>query len=213
MTIRFRHRGVRPGAAVVAAVAAAAVLAACSDSSQMDGLSASGLRDKVRTAPKEGKNCPLDYDLDKAAASAHVSGHAEPDSAIVALPEDADKGAVLRTANATDVECDYRLGSETVSVETVAAEKGDAGNLLAPVIQRNAHMSTTQLEAYLPLTQKAPSGSPVLTPTGNVALVRLRADGKDSVVVLVSFGVDEDTHLTSSQVRTISGELASQASW
>jgi hypothetical protein len=211
VTVSTRQWGTR-----VVGVAAAVVLTACSGGSGKGGLSESGLHDKVRTAAKEGTRCPLDYDLDKAASAAHVPGPAKPVSASVSLPEDADDGAVLRTAQATDVECDFRLGPESVSVETLAAQKGTASNLLAPLIQRNAHMSTTQLKAYLGLVLKAPTGTPVVTESGDVALVRLAGAGGDSVVLMLSCGAGQDaqpTKLTSAQVSDLADHLASQAHW
>ncbi|CAG7645648.1 hypothetical protein [Actinacidiphila bryophytorum] len=214
MTVSTRQWGKR--AAAVAGMAAAVVLTGCSSGSGTGSLSESGLHDKVRTAAKEGTHCPLDYDLDKAASAAHVPGPARPVSASVSLPEDADDGAVLRTAQATDVECDYRVGPEAVSVETLAAQKGTASNLLAPLIQRNAQMSTTQLRTYLALVHKAPTGTPVATPSGNVALVRLPGAGGDSVALMLSCGTGQDsqqTKLTTGQVNDLADHLASQAHW
>lgn len=215
MIVRVHRWGVRAGATAVT-LAVAALLAGCSGGGT-PSLSEAGLHDKVRSAAKQSKQCPLDYDLDKAASAAHVSGHATAVSAQVSLPEDADKDSVLATRRATDVECDYRLGSGTVSVETLAAEKGTAGALLAPVIQRNAGLSMSQLTTYLPALQKTPTGTPLATPTGNVALVRLHASGTDSVALMVSCGTDEvdlhDTELTPTQVRALAGALADQARW
>jgi hypothetical protein len=212
MTTRIRGRGRRVGAAA-AAVAAAGVLAACSGDGGPAALTQAGLHDKVRSAGKEPTACPLEYDLDKAASAARVPGSASPVSAHVDLPEDADKDAVLATAHATDVECDYRLGAETVSVETVAAEKGSAAALLAPLVQRNAGMPSGQLAAYIGTVQKAPTGTPVATPDGSVALVRLRAAGGDSVVLMVSCGTDHDTKLTAKQVTALAKDLGGQARW
>lgn len=223
MTMRIRRQGRRAvgAAAAVAAAAATGVLAACSGGGGSAALTQAGLHDKVRSAAEGSTACPLDYDLDKAAAAAHVPGPATPVSAHVDLPENADKDAVLATAHATDVECDYRLGAETVSVETLAAEKGSAAALLAPLIQRNAGMSSGQLAAYLGDVQKAPTGAPVATPTGNVALVRLRAAGGDSVVLMVSCGTDSGTDsgtdnrtkLTAEQVSALAENLGGQAHW
>ncbi|MFI0942603.1 hypothetical protein [Streptomyces sp. NPDC021020] len=215
MIIRIRRRG-RGAVATAAAVAAAAVLAACSGDGKPPALSQAGLHDKVRSAAGDSKRCPLDYDLDKAASAAHVPGAAKPVSAHVDLPEDADKDAVLSTAHATDVECDYTLGSGTVSVETLAAEKGSAAALLAPLVQRDAELSSDQLKAYVEKVQKAPTGTPVVTPTGSVALVRLRGAGTDSVVLMVSCGTGQDeggTKLTAAQVRGLAQNLGGQAHW
>jgi hypothetical protein len=196
--------------AAAGAVAVAAI-GACSGGS--DGLSASGLHDRVRTAGKESTRCPLDYDLAGAASAAHVAGRAEPAGAEVTLPEDADKDGVLRTARATLVECEYRLGSETVTVETIAAEKGEAVNLLAPLIQRDAGISMSQLTTYLRGVQKTSTGTPLVTPSGNVASVRLRGAGGDTAAVVVSCGGDGGTKLTAHQVAAFTGELAGQAAW
>ncbi|MFI0898310.1 hypothetical protein [Streptomyces sp. NPDC020983] len=211
MTVHIRGRGARAVAAVAAA-AAAAVLTACSGDGG-SALSQAGLHDAVRSAAGESAACPLDYDLGKAASAAHAPGSARPVSANVDLPEDADKDAVLSTAHATDVECDYRLGAETVSVETLAAEKGTAAALLAPLIQRNAELSSGELSAFLADVQKAPTGTPVVTPTGTVALVRLRGAGSDSVALMVSCGTDGDTKLTAEQVRGLAKNLGGQAHW
>ncbi|MFI0723706.1 hypothetical protein [Streptomyces sp. NPDC021224] len=211
MTVRLRRQGTR--AAAAAAVAAAAVLAACSGDGGPAALSQAGLHDKVRSAAKESTHCPLDYDLDRAASAAHVPGPASPVSAHVDLPEDADKDAVLSTAHATDVECDYRLGTQPVSVETLAAEKGTAAALLAPLIQRDAGLSSTELAAYLGEVTKASTGTPVVTSTGNVALVRLRGAGGDSVALMLSAGTDSHAELTAKQVGALARNLGGQAHW
>jgi hypothetical protein len=207
MRIRISRWCTRAAAGAVAVAA----LAACSGGS--GGLSQSGLHDKVRSAGKETTRCPLDYDLAGAASAAHVAGKAAPVAADVSLPEDAAKGSPLRTDRATLVECEYRLGSESVTVETIAAEKGEAVNVLAPLIQRDAAMPVSQLTTYLRGVQKASTGTPLVTPSGNVASVRLRGAGGDSVAVVVTCGSDGDTKLTARQVGALTGELAGQASW
>jgi hypothetical protein len=77
-------------------------------------------------------------------------------------------------------------------------------------------MSTTQLKAYLGLVLKAPTGTPVVTESGDVALVRLAGAGGDSVVLMLSCGAGQDaqpTKLTSAQVSDLADHLASQAHW
>lgn len=215
MSIRTRHgrRHRRAGATVATAVAAAALLASCSGDSKPPALSESGLHDTSRAAAKETKKCPVDYDLDKAAAAAHLSQHATPVSAVASLRENADKDAVVSTMRGTDLECTYRLGTEELTVYTVAVQKGDAVTMLAPVIQMRSQMSSTELGTYLRLVLKTPTGTPVVTPRGNVASVRLRGAGSDTAALVLSCGGDGDTKLTSKQVRTLAGELAGQADW
>ncbi|MFI6350654.1 hypothetical protein [Streptomyces sp. NPDC050560] len=206
------HRQRRRGRSAAAALALAA-LTACGDP-EPSGLSASGLHDTARGAAEETKECPVGYDLGKAASAARVPGRAEQVRARAELADKADEDAPIRTFEATDLECDYRLGGEPMAVQTVAAGHGDAVGLMGPLITRNAGLDVAGLRTYLAATKKAAHGTPVLTPGGNVASVRLDAAEGDSVALVITYGSDDEgTELTAAQVKSLSKELAAQADW
>lgn len=171
----------------------------------------SGLRDKARGAADHASGCPVHYDLNKAAAKAGVTGTATSGRVNAELDENADKDAPISTFKGVALECDYRLAGEPVSIESAAVEHGRAVGLMAPQISADAAMDTSELKAYLNKLTKAGLGTPVLTPSGNVATIGLPADGAGDIALVITFGVDQHTALTGHQVSGMTEELAHQA--
>ncbi|MFJ3823031.1 hypothetical protein [Streptomyces nodosus] len=201
--------------APAATAAALALLVGCSHGSSegSDKLSVSGLRDKARAAAEDATNCPVHYDVSRAAAKADVTGTAEPGEVSAELDDHAEKDEPIATFKGAVLECAYQLAGEPVTVESIAVERGRAVNLMAPKISADAGLGIDPLKTYLDKVAKADLNAPVLTESGNVASIGLPVDGKGDIALVVTFGENQHTRLSSHQVSVMTAELAGQAKW
>ncbi|MGW1894431.1 hypothetical protein ACWCP6_29945 [Streptomyces sp. NPDC002004] len=215
MTAHIRRRWRTSSWGPAAVAVSLAVLAGCSGGAS-DGsakASVSGLRDKARAAAKGTRSCPVRYDLAKAADKAGVSATAKAGRVSAELDEKADSDSPLARSKGALLECDYRLGGEPLFVETVAVERGRAVGLMAPHIDMDAGLGIDALKAYLGEVEKADLGTAVITPSGNVASVRIPVDGAGDIALVITFGDNRHTALTGHQVSAMTEELARQAKW
>lgn len=159
-------------------------------------VSVSALRaaaDKV--GPDGADDCPLPYDIARAAKAAGLSGET---GAGAAGGGDADASAVTaengRGAEGPGgfaanpgalVSCLFHVGADTVEVHTIATESASAENLLAPVIMAAGGFSTEQLTSYLKRTGAGAPGEAVASENGDCVTVRVKPtdDGNASLVV------------------------------
>ncbi|MCX4673861.1 hypothetical protein OG413_00735 [Streptomyces sp. NBC_01433] len=151
------------------------------------------LADKV--GPDGADDCPLPYDITRAAKAAGLSGET---GAGGAAGGDADAPAVT-AENGRDAEgpggfaanpgalvsCLFHVGAGTVEVHTIATQSASAENLLAPVIMSAGGFSTEKLTAYLKRTGAGAPGEAVASENGDCVTVRVRPtdDGDASLVV------------------------------
>lgn len=204
-------RGRRTGVWPLAAVTTVAVLVSCSSTDDAAGLSVSGLRDTARSATD---SCPVHWDLDKAAARADVHSTSEPDEIDAELDDDAADDSALGKAGGATLDCDYRLGRQTVTVRSIAVEHGHALYLTAPSIAVHAELTSDQLGGYLDKALKSGPDSPVLTPDHNVASAVLPVEGDGDIALVITFSDDpHHNSLSRHQVKVMARELASQAEW
>ncbi|HEY3482702.1 MAG TPA: hypothetical protein VGL02_27770 [Streptomyces sp.] len=218
MTDSWRTR-LAAGAAV--AGLAAAVAGCGSDSSGSGGhaLDVSGLMklaDGVHAKPTT--TCPVRYDIAAAAKAAGISGKAAPTTGTDAVVADtqagADSDSVLVTSNGAILTCTYQVGTETVAVATVATHKeGAALPMMLPLIQRDASMASSAARTFFDSAHKADVGTATSTPSGNVAVVRLKAKDSGDVELTVTAGQDGHSSLDAAAVRHLAEQLAAQADW
>ncbi|MBQ1161382.1 hypothetical protein ACH4RA_11690 [Streptomyces smyrnaeus] len=215
-----------PGGGWTVAVVVAAVLASCSQrggddsgSGEERGGGANGRGKRHTSAPlsvaavermaaKPGPDCPVRYDVAEAAHAAGAKGAVTPGSVEGELPDGAD--SPLARSDGALVDCGYRLGKERLHLFTVGVRKGHAVNVLLPQIQHDARLPMDDLLSYADRAQQTKRGEPLLTPSGNVAAVRLPVSGEGDVALVVSIG-DRDTRLTRGQVTDLAARLADQA--
>ncbi|MFF3088758.1 hypothetical protein ACFVRB_27475 [Streptomyces nojiriensis] len=199
-------------------VTAAALLAAC-QSGGAAPLSLSGLTKTVDgMAPDGTDKCPLSYDIAKAAKTAGVDTAAGPGSVTgadgpAATGEGgkrAEPGEPLAQNPGALVSCTFHIGTEDVEVHTIATRKPQASALLAPVVQRQAGMSTDDLIAYVKKAGEAKAGEPVLTGSGNAATVRLKLDGEGDAALLIGIGATGGSSLEPTRVGALAEAFASQ---
>ncbi|MDI6407781.1 hypothetical protein QLX52_02810 [Streptomyces albus] len=215
-----------PGGGLTVAVVVAAVLAACSGQggdghgSGGDGhrggdgaggksaapLSVAALRSLAADA--EGTTCPVPYDVPAALRAADVHRQVERRSVEGELPDGPDS-ALARFKGAL-VGCGYRIGGERARLFTVGAGEGHAVNVLLPQIQHDARLEMAGLQRYAARTGKAAEGEPVLTPSGNVASVRLPVAGDGDLALVVTVG-EGRTQLSRTEMTAFARHLAGQA--
>ncbi|WP_051774292.1 hypothetical protein [Streptomyces sp. NRRL S-237] len=202
----------------IAAATAAALLAAC-QSGGAAPLSLSGLTKTVDgMAPDGTDKCPLSYDMAKAVKTAGVDTAAGPGS-VNGADGPAATGEGGKRAKPEEplaenpgalVSCTFHIGPEDVEVHTIATRKPQASASLAPVVQRQAGMSTDDLIAYMNKAGEAEAGEPVLTGSGNVATVRLKLDGEGDAALLIGIGETGRSSLEPARVGALAEALASQ---
>ncbi|WP_326690757.1 MULTISPECIES: hypothetical protein [unclassified Streptomyces] len=161
-------------------------------------------------AADPGETCPVPFDMAAAAKSARIGERIRAGTVSGETADKSDPSAPLTLFKGALVSCGYGIGKEKAHVFTVGVGKGTAVGVLLPQVQHDAGMAMTELKAYAAEASKAPAGKPVLTPSGNVASVRLSADGKGDLALVVSLGEDR-TALTKTQVTDLTGKLADQA--
>lgn len=199
------------------AIVLAGVLASCSDSGPGTG-TGSGDRGEAalsvgkvkEMAADPGETCPVSYDM---AATVKAVGIGEPVKDGKVEGETADKSdpeAPLNEFQGALVSCGYSVGKEKARVFTVGTGKWTAVNVLLPQIQHDADMDMDELKSYADKANKATRGKPVLTPSGNVASVRLPVEGKGDIALILALG-DGTTALTKAQVTDLAKELAGKA--
>lgn len=165
-----------------------------------------------KMAARPGANCPVSYDVAAAAKAAGVGKRIRAGTVNGETADRGEPGAPLTLSKGALVSCGYRIGQERVRLFTVGVRKGTAVGVLLPQIQHDAGMTMTELKTY---ASKAPGeaarrGEPLLTPSGNVASVRLPAEGDGDLALVVSLGEDR-TALTKAQVTDLTRKLAHQA--
>ena len=168
-----------------------------------------GRIEKMAAGP--GAHCPVSYDVAAAAKAAGVEKRIHAGSVNGETADRGEPGAPLTLSKGALVSCGYRIGQERVRLFTVGVREGAAVGVLLPQIQHDAGMTMTELKTY---ASKAPGaarrGEPLLTPSGNVASVRLPAEGDGDLALVVSLGEDR-TALTKAQVTDLTRKLADQA--
>lgn len=198
-------------AATAATLAAAALLAGCSSGGS--DLTVSGLRDKAAPAAKGAASCPVDYDIAAAARKAGLAGRTKDGRATAETTAGASADSPIAQAKGVDLECAYTVNGEKITVQTVAVEKGRAVYLMAPLIARDAALSSSQLRTYLGKAVKSDPHRAAVTPSGNVATVPLPASGTGDLALVTTFGADGKTTLTPHQVTVLAEALSHQATW
>ncbi|MEU8622741.1 hypothetical protein [Streptomyces sp. NPDC048623] len=164
-------------------------------------------------------NCPLPYDVKKAAGAVGLGKEIEPGA-----PDDA-LGAVVATAeNGTQpekesawaanpgalVSCMYHSGEDALKIHTIGGEKPGVVSLLAPVMQRDGGMNTTELGPYVEKTKKAAPGEAVQSEGGNVVTVPLSAGDTGNVAIVLTVGNMGKTSLTPEQILELAKTFAGQ---
>ncbi|MDJ1133524.1 hypothetical protein [Streptomyces iconiensis] len=206
------------------AVVLAGVLASCSGSGDRSGGGSGGSGDdrggaalsvgKVKEmAADPGDTCPVSYDMAAATKAAGIKERVKKGKVEGESPDKSDPQAPLNSFRGALVNCAYRIGEERVHVFTVGTGKGTAVNVLLPQIQHDAGMDMEALKAYAAKANEAPRGKPLLTPSGNVASVRLPVAGKGDVALIfgIGDGGTEKSEVTKAQVTDVARELAVQA--
>lgn len=210
-------------AAGAAVTGLAAALAGCgsggSGGSGGHALDVSGLMklaDGVHAKPTA--KCPVPYDIAAAAKSAGVSGTAAPatgtDAVVADTQAGADRDSVLVTFNGAILTCAYQVGGETVTVATTAThKKGAALPMMMPLIQRDATMASADARTFVDRSTKADTGTATVTPSGNVAVVRLKSTDSGALELILTAGKDGHSSLSSAKVGHLAEQLAGQADW
>ncbi len=203
---------------VAAAVAGAAVLlAACGGGGSPKKLDEPGLAKLAAGVHTGTRDCPVPYDVAKAADTAGAKGSARPATGSDAVSADTAKGAEpdspLAENGGAILYCSYLIGSETVETSTIGTTKeGAAVPMMLPVVQRDAQLASDGLTAYYKRVRAAKPDTATLTPSGNVAVVNLPAASGD-LALMVSLGEDGRTSLPADTVRALAEALAHQAHW
>ncbi|MFE4861767.1 hypothetical protein [Streptomyces sp. NPDC056670] len=203
MLVKFR--------AVAVLGAAALLLAGCSKGSESGALSVAWVKERAKETGTGGApKCPVKYDIVAAAKASGYSGRAgtRPDEPVATGEFDGSADSPLRRADGALLDCVYWINSQKLHAYTVAAGKGAALNLLAPVVQRDAGMSTDALVAWLGTAAKAERGVPVPTPGDTVVSVRLPVSGPGDATLVVSLG---ENAKADPQLERLAKELGTQA--
>jgi hypothetical protein len=210
-----------PVIAILALAVATAALAACGSSDSkvsVDKLQQAA--DKAKAAPTEP--CPVGFDINAALKKAGVSGTAVPDSGSDdpdAHPVDAESatdvkdGSPLQTFGGGMITCTYKLSTGGyVEATLTGVRHGQAVALMAPVLSRDAEISTGDIEKVV--TQKYDAGKAVLMPgAGLAAVVALKASGGNAALEVTSTtggGNDEKNPIVGEQLRNLAEELGKQ---
>ncbi|GAA2601161.1 hypothetical protein [Streptomyces axinellae] len=168
----------------------------------------------ARMAAGPGATCPVRYDMAAAAKAAAVGKRVRAGTVNGETADRRQPGAPLTLSKGALVSCGYRIGQERARLFTVGVRKGAALDVLLPQIQHDAGMTMTELKGYAARASRGRAseapGDPLLTPSGNVASVRLPAEGKGDLALVVSLG-EERTALTKAQVTDLTRQLADQA--
>jgi hypothetical protein len=195
----------------MALLAGTTALSGCSSS---DGQKVSV--DAVRKAAAEDKpvNCPVDFDLPGAlrsggvdrpvalsSASAEVSKTEMP--AADSMTAQQNGMSPLDAAAGAFLECDYRIGDDTLTIRVTATRAQAAIALLAPQIQRDARLAASELQ---PFFDSRPGPGEVKIAGGSVAVAGLAADGGDAALMVSS----EVPELRDETLRKVTGELLGQ---
>jgi len=172
--------------------------------------------DAARKAAAVGKpvNCPVAFDLPSALKSGGVNETATLDSAdaevsktdtAAADPLAAQQNGMsaLDAAAGAYIECDYRIGGNTLDIRLVATRAKAAIALLAPQIQRDAHLAVAELQAFI---NTKPGPGEVKTAGGTVAVGGLAADGGDAALMVTS----DVPELHDDALRKVTETLAAQ---
>ncbi|MFI8853352.1 hypothetical protein [Streptomyces sp. 891-h] len=207
-----------PGGGWTVAVVVAAVLASCSQQGEDKRGSDGGSSARQASAPLSvaavermadgpGASCPVRYDVARAARSAGLDGAVEAGSVEGELPDGAD--SPLARSDGALVDCGYRLGKERLRLFTVGVRKGRAVTVLLPQIQHDARIGMDELLDYAGRLQRDRRGEVRLTPSGNVAAVRLPAAGEGDLALVVS--AEYGARLSRTQLTELTTRLAAQA--
>lgn len=200
----------------------AVAVAGCSSHSS-NGLTVSGLHDKARAASGHAvSSCPVAYDIGKAVSKAGVHGAAAlesgSDAVTVVTPENAEAGSAAAQGGVTEIECDYVVGTDTITVHAVGSSSGGAVGYMLPVVQAAAHMSTSELAPFVQAVQKAKAGTATVAPNGGGgAAIRLPVSGAGDLALVVT-AEPADTSasapaITATQLAALTRELAAQTKW
>ncbi|MFB9557664.1 hypothetical protein [Streptomyces roseoviridis] len=209
--------------AVVAGTAVLSTLVACGGGGAGAGgpLSVDRLVTLSEEVGKDGaENCPLPYDVEKAAEAAKVGEKIQPGAADAGAD---DPVATAEGGKKTDpqspfagkpgawVTCSYHVGDESLVIHTAGTEAGSVVNLLLPTTQSASGMSVDEVTAYHQKADKAKPGEAVPTKGGNVVTVRLDSGGKGDVALLLTVGEDDKSKLKPEQVLDLARTFAAQA--
>ncbi|MFJ2953200.1 hypothetical protein OG896_11825 [Streptomyces sp. NBC_00669] len=169
--------------------------------------------------------CPVPYRMDKAARSAGLTGHAalmrDKDAVSADTEKGADPTAPVAKAHGVVVYCNYTIGAQETDLTTVATRTDDpadgkdpALSMTLPLIASRAHLPNSRLAAYFAKCLAAKPGTPVLTPSGNVAVVTLPATS-GNILLMVDVVDDDAGHiaLPAKSVAPLARSLAEQARW
>lgn len=205
-------------ATALAALGMAAALTACGGGGSGKKLDVAGLvRLGDDVAAKKTTTCPVPYRMDKAAKSAGLPGPAGPAHGADAVTADttkhADPSSPLVTYKGVVVYCNYLLGAEPVEVDTVGTATKDAAvAIMLPKVARDAQLATSGVTAYAKKVAAAAPRAATLTPSGNVAVVKLPTTS-GSVAVIVTVGAQAHTAFSATAVRKAAQTLGAQAAW
>ncbi|MEU6988609.1 hypothetical protein ABZ946_35270 [Streptomyces sp. NPDC046324] len=209
-------------AAAAGAVMLATLVACGGDGSDAGGsLSVDRLVTLAEEVGKDGADsCPVPYDAGKAGESAKLGesiepGHATSDAASpVATAEGGrttDPQSVWQGKTGALISCSYHVGEEKLEIHTIGTEEGSGIYALAPVIQSAGSMGVDELKSYTEEGAKAKTGAAVPSKSGNVVTVRLDAEGKGDVALVMTSGESGETSLKPEQVVELAKTFAAQA--
>jgi hypothetical protein len=172
--------------------------------------------DAVRQAASGAKpaNCPVGFDLPGALRTAGVDRPVQPDATDVEVSETDTPAAdpvvaqqngmsALDAAAGAYIECGYRVDGKALTVRLVATRAAGAMALLAPQLQRDAHLAVDELRAFL---DTKPGPGEVKVVGGSVAAGGLAATGGDAALLVSSEAPD----LHDDVLRTVAGALVGQ---
>ncbi|MFG3280321.1 hypothetical protein [Streptomyces sp. NPDC048111] len=200
---------VRAGSVLGAAVL---LLTGCSSGADGGGtLSVARIKERAKAMGSGGAaKCPVAYDI---AAAGKAAGYgdragASPERPAATAEFDGSPDSPIRQSDGALIDCVYRVGAQPLHVYTVGTGKGSALSLMAPLIQRDAKMSTAELMPWIDKAMKSERSVPVTTPGQTVATVRLPVDGAGDAVLVASLG---PTGSADAQLGRLARNLAEQA--
>ena len=145
--------------------------------------------------------CPLGFDVNAALKKAKVAGTATPtkgtDSGAKAVDADsatsASADSALKQFGGAMITCTYTLsGGGSLEATVTGVQHPKAINLLAPLLQRDGHIASSDLTTVI--TQKLTAGKAVLTPGGGLAAIdKIDASGGDAILEVTTTADDPQT--------------------
>ncbi|WP_370415171.1 hypothetical protein [Streptomyces fradiae] len=166
------------------------------------------------------KDCPLPYDVAKAAAKVGlgndiVPGAPDDQDAVVATAENGtqpEKDSAWAANPGALVRCTYHVGEDALKIYTIGGRKPGVVSLLVPVMQQAGGMDvSSELAPYVEETKKAAPGEAVQSAGGNVVTVPLSTDDADHVAMVLTVGNMGKTSLKPGQILELAKTFAAQA--